>query len=353
MDITATPEGGEDFNSSILTQNAPPTWVDYPSLYSNFNDHGVIVNSTLSGLFHDVGVQDYHAVQVFVNGTERAHEEYLPGVNAFSIALGILTPGNGEQIEVKLIDDDLGFTTFYITLATIVSKSFIANVYTTGGVGSVSSLGGLAPEAALAATARLQGFGATTFAQFRENPGSPFSEGDFRLYSRDVYAVGFDGEAVQYYDHLTDGSAINGGYEFGIFQGGIYERNQYALLTSSTAGTAGVFVHGRPDPFLEDGFDQVMIRTSSDIWFKLDISFAMQGNYAAFSLLDTDSSAFPSNRVWINVDMASDYQQSTLVKLWQSSPLHGRRFVVGRDETGIFEQQSYYVTGNVWMPIEN
>ncbi len=344
---------GEEFASGVLTFNVAPTWVDYPTLYSNFNEFGVIVNSTISGIFSDVGTQDAHAVQILVNGTQRVYQEYAAGVIGFSLDVGLLTPGDGEEIVVKLIDDDLGAITFYITLATIVSKSFIANIYTTGGVGEVASQGGLAPDAAAAANVRLQGFGATSVAQFRENPGSPFSEGDFRLYSRDVYAVGYDGEQVQYFDYLNTGSALNAGFEFGVFQGEIEERNRYYSLNSSTSGIAGVFVHGRPDPFLEPGFDLVMTRTSSEIWFSLDVAFSVQDNYAKFSLVDSDSSAFPSNRIWIDAELEGNYQQSTFVKLWQSSPTLGGQYVAGRDETGIFEWQYYLVTENYWLAVEN
>jgi hypothetical protein len=95
-----------------------------------------------------------------------------------------------------------------------------------------------------------------------------------------------------------------------------------------------------------------MERNSTDIWYKLDVKFVMMGNFADFSVVATDSSAFPSNRVWIDTILETDYQQGTMVKLWQSSPTLGGAFVVGRSEIGIFERQ-YYLDDHFWMPVEN
>ncbi|GAA4446100.1 hypothetical protein [Novipirellula rosea] len=354
MKTSATPQQGSEYNSGIIVLNVAPEWVQHPKLTTSFNEFGVITSAFLSGQFDDAGMLDAHAVQVLVNGEQRVYQEYAPGLSAFTLNVGMLTPGDGDKITVNLYDDDRGITSFYISLGSIVSKSFIANVYTASGVGSVSSAfstvdGG--DEAASAATLRLQGFGATTFLQFGENPGSPYSNGDFRLYSRDNYAVGFDGTKVQYFEHID--SRLNAGYEFGVFQGEIDDRDRYKTLIDDTSGEMGVLVHGRPDPFLEDGFDQVMTRTSSDIWFKLDVGFSMQNNFAKFSLLDTDSSAFPSNRVWIDGGLVSNYQQSTLVKLWQSSPSLGNQYVVGRSELGVFERQYDLITGEYWIPVED
>jgi hypothetical protein len=351
LTIKATPVGGPAYNSFMIVQNVAPTWVDYPTLNGSYNENGIIESASISGIFQDRGFLDRHGVQVLVNGVVR-NQQLIPesGVG-FSIDIGLITPSDGERITVRLFDDDLGETTFFITLATVVSKSFIANIYNANGAGTVRSADAADQNYGMSATNRLLLFGASTAAQFQENPG-PLTDGDFRLYSRDVYAVGFDGTSVKYFDHVTDGSALRGGYELVVYQGEIEERNRYTTLSSTTSGTAGVFVYGRPDPDLEDDFDLIMTRTSSDIWYKLDVGFTMQGNFADFSVVDTDSSAFPSNRVWIDSNLEADYQQSTLVKLWQSSPTLGRTFVVGRDELGIFERQ-YYLGDSFWMPVEN
>jgi|GEM_PF-1010553 len=351
LNIRATPLGGTTYNSFMLVQNVAPSWVDYPTLAASYNEYGVIESASISGIFQDSGLLDRHGVQVFVNGvlrTEQLTPEYRTG---FSVDLGVLTPNDGEKITINLLDDDQGVTTFYITLATVVSKSFIANIYTANGTGKVRAADPSDQNYAMSATNRLLYFGAATAAQFRENPG-PLTEDDFRLYSRDIYAVGFDGGAVRYFEHVTEGSILRGGVEAFGYQGEIEERNRYTSQASQVSGIAGVFVFGRPDPSLESGFDSVMERNSTDIWYKLDVKFVMMGNFADFSVVATDSSAFPSNRVWIDTILETDYQQGTMVKLWQSSPTLGGAFVVGRSEIGIFERQ-YYLDDHFWMPVEN
>lgn len=351
LTITATPVGGTAYDSFMIVQNVAPTWVDYPTLNGSYNENGIIESASISGIFRDPGFLDRHGVQVLVNGVVR-NEQLIPESRVgFSIDIGVITPSDGERITVRLFDDDLGETTFYITLSTVVSKSFIANIYTANGAGTVRAAEPADQDYAMSATNRLLAFGAITAGTFRENPG-PLTQDDFRLYSRDVYAVGFDGSSVQYFEHVTEGSVLLGGVEPSGYQGEIEAQNRYATQTSQVGGSAGLFVFGRPDPSLEGVFDAVMERTSTDIWYKLDVKFTMQGNFANFSVVSTDSSAFPSNRVWIDTTLRADYQQSTFVKLWQSSPILGGTFVVGRDESGIFERQ-YYLGEQFWVPVEN
>ena len=128
LNIRATPLGGATYNSFMLVQNVAPSWVDYPTLAANYNEYGVIESASISGIFQDSGLLDRHGVQVFVNGVLRT-EQLIPEYRtSFNVDLGVLTPNDGEKITINLLDDDQGVTTFYITLATVVSKSFIANI---------------------------------------------------------------------------------------------------------------------------------------------------------------------------------------------------------------------------------
>ena len=87
----------------------------------------------------------------------------------------------------------------------------------------------------------------------------------------------------------------------------------------------------------------------------------MAGNFAEFTLAKQESSAFPSNRIWIDGERKRNYLQSCLVKLWQSSPRLGKPFVVSHQETGVFEKQPYLIIkinrpippSGLWWPIEN
>ncbi len=362
MLIEAKPADGEEYQSSIIVENVAPTWVLSPTLDMQFDEDGVATKTVVKGVFSDIGDWDAHKVEILVDGESQVSHTLGPGVVDFEIELDELSePSLGCHITVNLFDDDLGEANFYITLAEVVSKSYIKNLIRAGGTGSVKAhpAWGLpvetAPEAE-AANQRLDLFAGGTVASFRENP-TCFS-GDCRLYSRSLYAVGFDGTKLKYFDFIKDGSFNEGGHELWSFYGSIQERDRYKTTNfEAGTGTAGVFIFGAPAAALEPGFQSVMRRTSKNIWVDFGVKFSMAGNFAEFTLAKQESSAFPSNRIWIDGERKRNYLQSCLVKLWQSSPRLGKPFVVSHQETGVFEKQPYLThlipPSGLWWPIEN
>lgn len=363
MLITAKPTDGEEYQSSIIVENVAPTWVLSPTLDMQFDEDGVATKVSVKGVFSDIGDWDAHKVEVLVDGEKQVSKILAPGVTDFEVELdGPLEPASGSRITVDLFDDDLGEAHFYITLAGVISKSYIKNLARAGGTGSVKAhpafgIPGRTAVEAAAANSRLDLFAAGTVAKFRENPDW-FTKNDCRLYSRSLYAVGFDGTQLKYFDFLKDGSFNIGGHELWSFHGSIQERDRYKTTDFEAAtGKAGVFIFGAPDNGLEPGFQLVMRRTSKNIWADFGVQFFMAGNFAEFTLVKEESSAFPSNRIWIDGERKRNYLQSCLVKLWQSSPRLGKPFVVSHEETGIFEKQPYCVPlfppNSLWWPIEN
>lgn len=360
LQIVAKPSGGIDYNSFIIVLNVDPTWIDYPILSKSYNEFGVIENATVSGSFHNAGILDAHTVSIYVNGVKERHQEIPVGLLDFTIDVGPLTPADGEKITIKLLDDDGGKAMFYITLASVVSKSFIADVYATGGAGSVSVAAAnpvetteAAEDAASAANLRLAAFAAATRLQFAEDPTAASTRGDSRLHSRHDYVVGYDGAKVRYFQRIHE--YLQAGFELYVLPAAICEDSvlRYEAITEEKSGKAGVFIIGSPNWVLEPGINVPLRRTSTDIWYELNFKFDMVGNYARLSLENTDASSFPSNRIWINETLKNDYQQKTTVKLWQSSPTHGLNMVVGRREQGNFERQTDLLTGAYWIPLEN
>jgi len=321
--------------SEVLAHNIAPKFVGRPTLLVSEDALGDPVSATLSGTFEDPGTADQHSLIVKWGGQEYVY--VLPtGTRSFDVhfpSQWVLTWGRLGTVEIVLDDNDTGTDRVVLNRARIVAKSFINDIYATGGVGQFPNTNTVAPFINLA----LNAFAVATNLNFLEDPIADDKDGKYRLFTRvDVQVFCEDGQLVYANVAKVDTDA---GAEPNNMSGTIALKDLQVVMLGGN--DLGIFWQGEgtPDPSAETAFEVVAHRSSRVIWHMIGVGATCNADDSAtFGMSQFRASDFPSHRVWINQVLTGNIVQGPFVSLWRSDPNRGPTYVT-EDGTGPFAIQ--------------
>ena len=159
-----------------------------------------------------------------------------------------------------------------------------------------------------------------------EDPRNDFKDGAYRLYTRfDVLfdccgkECKFDPNKRREPGQLEIGYLIDkdGGHELGVFQGTISVDSVRFTKVGQSAWEFEYRGFGRPNAFLEGGFQLMHLRRSRYIWHEVKGRISCEDVTSSIQT-ELGGSYFPSHRQWVRGDVAHERSQGVLTDLWQA-----------------------------------